>query len=141
MMKWTAALILVLATVLMATPAHAEGSAYMSGSVFTDANANGSAEPGETTVANATVYLRSLADSALVLTTTSNADGNYLFTSVPYGTYETWADDGDANPDPVRIVGFDEVNATVTTDLPIFDNSNDVELLVVRQIFLPAIGR
>ena len=136
-----AALMLVLATVLTAMPAHAEGTAYLSGSVFADANANGTAEPGEATVANATVYLRSLADPALVLTATSNAEGYYLITNVPYGTYETWADDGDANLDPARIVEFDEVNATVTTDLPVYDNSEDVELLAVRQIFLPAIGR
>ena len=141
MIKWTAALLLVLATVVMAAPVHAEGSAYMSGSVFTDANANGSAEPGEAAVANATIYLRSMADPNLVLTTTSNAARDYVLTGVPYGKYETWADNGDAAPDPVRTVAFDEVNATVTTDLPIFDNSNDVELLAVRQVFLPVLSR
>lgn len=58
-----------------------------------------------------------------------------LYHILPYGRYETWADNGDADPNPVRIVGCDEVNATVTTDLPIFDNRNDVELLRCARSF------
>ena len=140
MARWTAALaiILVLAATL-AQPARAEGSAYLSGSVFLDANGNGVAEPGEAGIPAATVYLRSLADPSLVLTTSSDAQGYYLLSGVPYGHYETWADaDGTG---PVRIVAFDEVKGTATTDLPIIDNSGDVEMVAVRMLYLPALGR
>ena len=63
----------VLMAFVAVMPAGAEGSAFLSGSVFADTNASGIWEPGEVTLANATVHLTSIADSAVKFTIGADA--------------------------------------------------------------------
>ncbi|MFO1467451.1 MAG: SdrD B-like domain-containing protein, partial [Steroidobacteraceae bacterium] len=62
-----------------------KGSA-ITGVVFADANRNGTQEPGDTGIAGVTVTLKD-ASNATVATTTTAADGSYLFAGVPAGNY------------------------------------------------------
>src|SRR6185369_6098270 len=59
----------------------------ISGTVFNDANGNGTKGAGETTgYAGVTVILRD-ANGNIVATTTTDASGNYSFAGIPNGTY------------------------------------------------------
>jgi uncharacterized protein (DUF2141 family) len=54
--------------------------------VFNDTNNNGSIDSGETGIPNVNLTLRN-ADGQIVDTTTSNNNGNYIFTGLPLGNY------------------------------------------------------
>ncbi len=55
--------------------------------VWSDADGDGIQDAGEAGIAGVTLELQTTA-GAVVATTTSTADGDYLFTSVPYGEYK-----------------------------------------------------
>jgi hypothetical protein len=131
-------LLLVLVAV---TPALADGTAFVSGSVFVDTNQNTLAEPGEAGVAGAVVHLRSHVNSVVETTTQTDAQGYYLVAGLPYGVYSVWADSDTQSAVAMATIELGEVNATVALDLPVFDNSADVELTNVAQIFLPLIAQ
>ena len=60
----------------------------LSGTVFTDANANGFQDATETGVANVPVFLYSAANPLVpIATTATNGAGNYIFTNLDAGTY------------------------------------------------------
>ncbi len=58
----------------------------ITGTVFNDANGNGTMDAGETALSGVTVELRNNV-GAVIATTTTNATGGYSFTSLPAGTY------------------------------------------------------
>jgi hypothetical protein len=130
-------LLLVLAAV---TPAFADGTTFVSGSVFKDANQDAMAEPGEAAVPNAIVHLRTQANPAIEYTTQADANGFYLIGDLPYGLYSVWAESTALSAGTISTIELGEVNATVALDLPVIDNSADVELMNVAQIFLPLIS-
>lgn len=148
-MKKTTAILtaIILVQVLMAfvavLPAQAEGSAFISGSVFADTNANGMWEPGEVNLANATVHLKSNADPAVTFAVGTDAAGYYLMQNIPYGIYTAWAADAEGGMSPLRTVELGEVNAAVTTDFAVIDNSDDVEMtsVVTHRVMLPLMTR
>ena len=148
-MKKTAAmltaiiLVQVLVAFVMVLPAHAEGDAMMSGAVYADANANGMLEPGEVNLANATVYLKSEIDSSVQFTATTAADGYYILSNIPYGRYIAWAITAEGGMAPLSIVELGEVNAAVTIDFAVIDNSDDIELmgLMANRLLLPLVTR
>lgn len=83
--------------------------------VWNDLDSNGQQDPGETGVPNVIVELRD-GNGALIITTTTAADGTYLFPNLPPGTYtvgftnippgssfttpNTGPDGGDSDADP-----------------------------------------
>jgi|GEM_PF-2672401 len=139
--KLSAILVLVqLLWVLAAVaPAFAIGAGSVSGSVFIDANLNTQAEPNEASVANALVHLRLVADPTSEFTVLTDADGFYLLTNIPYGVYQLWAADLTLTAVATTTIEIGEVNATVAIDLPVYDNSADVELTNIGQMYLPLI--
>ncbi len=54
--------------------------------VFNDTNSNGSLDSGETAIPNVNLTLRD-ANGQIVDTTTTNNNGNYIFTGLPLGNY------------------------------------------------------
>ncbi len=56
--------------------------------IWSDANADGVQDPGEAGIAGVTLTLRDAA-GGVVDTTTTNADGDYLFTGIPFGPHYT----------------------------------------------------
>ena len=111
--------------------------------MYADVNANGMLEPGEVNLANATVYLKSEADSSVQFTALTAADGYYVMQNIPYGRYTAWAVDAEGGVASLRSVELGEVNAAVTIDFAVIDNSNDVELISVmtNRLLLPLITR
>ena len=59
---------------------------------------------------------------------------------LPYGLYSVWAESATQSAVIISTIELGEVNATVALDLPVIDNSADVELMNVAQIFLPLIS-
>lgn len=139
--KVTVTLILAQLMLLLAAvaPAYASGAGYVSGSVFSDVNLNTMAEPGEISVSNASVHLRSAADPAVEFTALTDGNGFYLLQHVPYGVYQVWADGVSLTAVATKTIEIGEVNATVAIDLPVYDNSADVELTNIGQMYLPLI--
>lgn len=130
-------LLLVLAAV---TPAFADGTTFVSGSVFEDVNQNAMVELGEAAVPHAIVHVRLNGNPAVEYTTQADANGYYLLRDLPYGVYSVWAESATQSAVATATIELGEVNATVALDLPVIDNSADVELFNVAQIFLPLIS-
>jgi hypothetical protein len=66
-----------------------DGPASLGGSVYSDANFNGRRDTGEAGIANVSIQLFRAGSllRTLVATTTTNADGQYLFRNLTPGTY------------------------------------------------------
>jgi uncharacterized repeat protein (TIGR01451 family) len=64
----------------------AETGAAVTGVVFRDFNRDGTQQPGDTPIANVTITLRD-AGNAVVATTTTAADGSYIFAGIAAGNY------------------------------------------------------
>jgi hypothetical protein len=139
--KFSSILVLVQLMLVLAVvaPAFAAGAGYVSGSVFVDANLNTMAEPGEANVPNATVHLRSEADAMVEFTVLTDADGYYVLQNIPYGVYQLWADGVTLTAVATATIEIGEVNATVATNLPVYENSADIELTNIAQMYLPLI--
>lgn len=137
-------LILLIESVLLGVTAQKvfaqemQATALVSGAVYLDANANGMAEINEQNIAGATVNVRAV--DGTVYTATTNEYGFYLIDSLPQGDYVVWATDANGNATQETAVSLGEVNAAVALDLGIIDNSDDVELTSIRQIFLPFVN-
>ena len=65
----------------------AETGAAVAGVVFRDLNRDGTQQPGDQGIAGVTVMLRDASNSATIATTTTAADGSFLFAGVPSGNY------------------------------------------------------
>ena len=131
----------VLLVILTATPALAADNGIVSGAVYHDSNANAQPEPGETNIPNATVYVQRAGDTAPIVATT-DAEGYFVLTNLPYGAYQVWAEDADHHMSPVQVVELDEVTGASSVELPIvYDLSDDVELLEIKSLYLPVVTR
>ena len=97
------------------------------------------AEPDELNIAGATVNAQA-ADGA-IYTVVSNAFGFYIVNDLPLGAYLVWAVDSNGNATDQMTIELGEVNAAVALDLGVIDNSNDVELTAIRQVFLPFVNK
>ena len=140
----TAAIILISSILFGLAPQAAfaqevQATAFVSGAVYRDANENGMAEPNEQNLAGATVNVRA-ADGSL-FTAVTNDYGFYLVNGLAQGDYTVWAVDANGNTTSEVTVSLGEVNAAVALDLGVIDNSDDVELTAIRQIFLPVVNR
>src|SRR5204862_533323 len=63
-------------------------AAVIGNSVWLDENGDGHQDAGEAGIPNLTVELWNAGHATLIVTTTTDANGNYLFTGVPSGTYQ-----------------------------------------------------
>jgi hypothetical protein len=130
----------VLLVILTATPALAADNGIVSGAVYHDGNANAQPEPGEANIANATVYVQRTGEAPIVVT--ADAEGYFVLTNLPFGTYQVWAEDADHHVSPVQVVELDEVTGASSVELPIvYDLSDDVELLEIKSLYLPVVTR
>ena len=131
----------VLLAILTATPALAADNGIVSGAVYHDGNANAQPEPGEANIANATVFVQRVGDAAPIVATT-DAEGYFVLTNLPFGAYQVWAEDADHHVSPVQVVELDEVTGASSVELPIvYDLSDDVELLEIKNLYLPVVNR
>jgi len=137
--------IILISSILFGLAPHAafaqelQATAFVSGAVYRDANENGMAEPTEQNLAGATVNVRA-ADGSL-FTAVTNDYGFYLVNGLAQGDYTVWAVDANGNTTSAVAVSLGEVNAAVALDLGVIDNSDDIELTAIRQIFLPVVNR
>jgi hypothetical protein len=113
--------------------------AFVSGAVYRDANENGMAEPNEQNLAGAVVNVRAF--DGTLYTAVTNEYGFYLVSDLPQGDYQVWALDANGNRTSEVSVSLGEVNAAVALDLGVIDNSDDVELTAIRQVFIPMVNR
>ena len=67
--------------------------------IFADVNNNGMVDPGEGGIADVTVHLYAADGTTILATTTSDADGNVLFTNLPEGDYIIGVDYGSTSLD------------------------------------------
>ena len=76
------------------------GTAVVGDTVWWDSNQNGVLDPGEAGIPGVTVNLVRVSDGAIISTTVTNVNGNYLFTNVVPGTYyvDAVAPPGGADP-------------------------------------------
>ncbi len=116
----------------------ADSGGVIAGSVFLDANGDGMVSLNEATVANAMVFVQPESGDQSPYLTVTDGQGYFLTSNLPYGRYVVWADGGTQTK---QLVEIGEVNAAVQLDLPVYDNSDDVELLAVRSVFLPVVIR
>ena len=63
------------------------GKTFLSGTVYVDANANTTFDPGETTVPGVAVTLKDSTGVTTIATTTTDANGGYIFTGIAPGSY------------------------------------------------------
>lgn len=134
--------ILVAAALLTVGPvpsARAESTGYLAGRVFIDADGNGTAEPDEVAVAEAAVYIQSQVDASIVYTATADAQGYFLATDLPQGSYQVWAQAPNLAA-VLRSAEIGEVNAAVLFDLPVVSNPES-RIATPHQVFAPLILR
>ncbi|MBW7881589.1 MAG: hypothetical protein H3C34_02940 [Caldilineaceae bacterium] len=125
---------------LASMPAVASGSGTIAGSTWHDVNGNQQAEVGEPQIGATLVYVQSVDDPSRLYVTQADAQGFYVVTDLPYGAYQVWAQDADLNSTAPRLITIGEVNGAVSVDLGfIYDLSNDLQLMAVRQVFLPLV--
>jgi hypothetical protein len=133
----------LVAALMFAQPVAANGAGFLSGTVFVDANGNALAEPQEATVPGATVYVRSQAASAPAVTVQTDANGHFVLSDVPYGTYEVWASMGDQAGGLagalLLTVEVAEVNAQVLLNVPISAHTLSPGLAPPGALFLPLV--
>jgi hypothetical protein len=128
-------LVLVLFAAMPSLPAQAAGSGSLTGRAFADANGNGFAEPGESAIAGATVYVQ-LHGAASPLVVIADTQGVFILTGLDYGMYEVWAAAGTKTSKVHAEVEVAEVNAPVLLDLPLYDGSIN-KTVEAGLLFLP----
>jgi hypothetical protein len=126
-------------TATVAFAQETQATAFVSGAVYRDANENGMAEPNEQNLAGAIVSVRAV--DGTLYTAVTNEYGFYLVNNLPQGDYQVWALDANGNRTSEVAVSLGEVNAAVALDLGVIDNSDDVELTAIRQVFIPMVNR
>jgi hypothetical protein len=131
----------VLLVILMAAPVVAADNGIVSGAVYHDANANAQPELGETNIPNATVYVQRVGDATPIVVT-ADAEGYFTLTNLPYGAYQVWAEDAEHHLSTVQEVELGETTGASSVELPIvYDLSDDIELLEIKNLFLPMVNR
>jgi len=104
--------------------------------VWSDANNNGIRDPGEAGISGVTLDLINTATNMTVSTTTTGADGQYLFTNVPPGEYTVEVTDSgneltgysltsgpQSNPSPSEPFEVEAGDVLLTLDFGYFNNS------------------
>jgi hypothetical protein len=134
-------LMIAVAAPALAQSAPAVSSAFVSGSVFVDANQDHAADPTEINVPFAMVHIQSKADPAVQFVALTDMNGYYVVSGLPFGQYDLWAEGISETAALTITVDLDEVNATSSVDLPVYDNSGDLELTSMRVMYLPIAAR
>lgn len=119
--------------------ANAESTGYLTGTAWVDSNNNNMREPNETVAADTAIYLRPVGNNAAVaggMVIFSDANGNFDFGSVGFGSYEVQAEHGQ-----MVQVTLSEVNAAISVELPVAADGPDASNGQSYQIFLPLVIR
>ena len=122
---------------VVVAPALANSETYVSGSVFVDVNHDHMQQPSELVVPFATVHGQLKSDPSVTFAVQANATGDYVLAGLPYGMYDFWAGDGGLTSAFTLTAELSEVNSASTLDLPVYDNSADVELTNIKLMYLP----
>jgi hypothetical protein len=138
------ALIAVIFATLFSTgfaAANAESTGYLTGTAWYDANNNGMRELNETVATETAISLRPVGSNAAVaggLVIFTDANGNFVFGDVAFGTYEVQAENGQTVE-----VTLSEVSAAVSVELPVTveEKGPTSQGTLVNQIFLPMVIR
>jgi VCBS repeat-containing protein len=98
----------------------------ISGLVYKDANNNGSVDFGETAIAGVTIHLTGVNDMgvAVNLTTTTDADGVYMFVNLRAGVYTVSEDQPSGYTDGIDSLGT--VNGITTGDNSVNDTFSGI---------------
>jgi hypothetical protein len=139
----TALIAVIFATIVSTgfAAAGAESTGYLTGTAWYDANGNGMRDLNEITAPETAIYLHPVASNAAVaggLVIFSDANGNFDFGSIGFGTYQIQAENGD-----ITEITVSEVSAAVSVELPVtVENDGPMaQGTMVNQIFLPLVIR
>ena len=122
------AIIIILTQVFGATAAFANSDAtsFVSGTVWADENGNNIQDLMEAPLANATVFMQNL-ETREVFTTTSDENGAYMMSNVPFGRYAVWAEAGNTITD-THVVEVSELGGAAAFDFGINSADADMEM-------------
>ncbi|MEM7534658.1 MAG: SdrD B-like domain-containing protein [Chloroflexota bacterium] len=122
------AIIIVLTQIFGATAAFANSDAtsFVSGTVWADENGNNIQDLTETALPNATVFMQSL-ETREVFTTTSDANGVYMMSNVPFGRYAVWGEAGNTVTD-THVVEVSELGGAAAFDFGVNTAAADMEM-------------
>ena len=135
------AILFILIQVLSTTVCFANNNnnnavATISGTVWNDENGNQIHELMEATMADVTVSIKNL-DTHEVITTQSDAYGNFIMSGLAYGLYMVSCEDGNGAVDS-RVVELNEVNGTGILNFGINTGETNVEAADVEMMLLTA---
>ena len=122
------AIIIILTQVFGATAAFANSDAtsFVSGTVWADENGNNIQDLTEATLPNATVFMQNL-ETREVFTTTSDANGAYMMSNVPFGRYAVWGEAGNTITD-THVVEVNELGGAAAFDFGVNTADADLEM-------------
>ena len=134
------AIIIVVSSIGFAA-ANADSTGFVTGTTWVDANNNDMREPNEVIAAGTPVTLLPVGDDAVAaggMTVFSDANGNFDFGTVAFGTYQVQAAEGG-----MVEVTLSEANSTASVEVPVYSNDSGPALQgsLIRQIFLPLVSR
>ena len=108
--------------------------ATISGTVWNDENGNQIHELMEATMADVTVSIKNL-DTNEIITTQSDAYGNFIMSGLAYGLYIVSCEDGNGTVDS-RVVELNEVNGTGILNFGINTGETNMEAADVEMMLL-----
>ncbi|MEM7535008.1 MAG: SdrD B-like domain-containing protein [Chloroflexota bacterium] len=122
------ATIIVLTQIFGATAAFANSDAtsFVSGTIWADENGNNVQELNEASLPNATVFMQNL-ETREIFTTTSDANGAYMMSNVPFGHYAVWGEAGNTVTD-THVVEVSELGGAAAFDFGVNTASADLEM-------------
>ena len=122
------AIIVILTQVFGATAAFASSDAtsFVSGTIWADENGNSIQDLTETALPNATVFMQNL-ETREVFTTTSDANGAYMMSNVPFGRYAVWGEAGNTITD-THVVEVSELGGAAAFDFGVNTADADMEM-------------
>ena len=122
------AIIIILTQVFGATAAFASSDAtsFVSGTIWADENGNSIQDLTESTLPNAAVFMQNL-ETRETFTTTSDANGAYMMSNVPFGRYAVWAETASTVTD-THVVEVSELGGAAAFDFGVNSVDADMEM-------------
>ncbi|MCX7853800.1 MAG: carboxypeptidase regulatory-like domain-containing protein, partial [Caldilineales bacterium] len=124
----------------------ASGTGIIGDTVWYDQNQNGIQDPGEPGIPGITVQLRN-ASHVVIATTTTNPNGNYLFTNVPPGTYyvqvpvpPSGLSPSPAAPNPTGLFVLAAGDQYLDADIGFYDPTNTILGTIGNLVFFDSNG-
>ena len=111
----------------------------LNGSVWTDVNANGIQELNESNMADATIFIKSVATDN-VMTDQTDRLGYFTINTLAYGEYTIWGENINGQATDVQTVEISEVNSTIMVNIVFQQGESRVRTTPDFNIFLPIVN-